>query len=49
MITYLAGILGAALLFAVFAALRPRDKSCSGGGCIGCTHDGACATKGEPR
>jgi hypothetical protein len=45
MMTTIAGIAGAALLFGLFALLRPRDKSCTGGGCIGCTGDGACATK----
>lgn len=35
------GILGPALLFGLFAALRPRDRGCSGS-CLGCTRNGAC-------
>ena len=46
MITTIAGVAGAALLFGLFSLLRPRDKSCGGGSCIGCTGDGACETKG---
>jgi hypothetical protein len=46
MITTIAGIAGAALLFGLFSLFRPRDKSCSGGGCIGCIGDGACERKG---
>ncbi len=49
MMTTIAGIAGAALLFGLFTLLRPRDKSCSGGGCIGCTGDGACDAKREAR
>lgn len=45
MITTIAGVVGAALLFGLFTLLRPRDKSCSGGGCIGCTGDGKCDAK----
>jgi hypothetical protein len=41
---WLVGILGSALLFGLFAALRPRDKGCSGS-CIGCTRDGACESR----
>lgn len=41
MITTIAGIAGAALLFGLFALLRPRDKGCTGS-CIGCTGKGAC-------
>ena len=39
--TYLAGVIGAALLFGIFALLRPREAGCSGH-CVGCTRDGAC-------
>ena len=45
MITALVGIIGAAVLFGVFTALRPRDRDdgCTGQGtCVGCTRDGAC-------
>ena len=46
--TTIIGVLGAAILFGLFAALRPRDKSCTGH-CIGCTRDGACESKGTRR
>ena len=50
MTTTIVGVLGAAILFGLFALLRPRDKSCAGsGGCIGCTRDGACERGGERR
>lgn len=42
MMTTIAGVLGAALLFGVFAALRPRDKDGCTGNCAACTHDHAC-------
>ena len=48
MMTTIGGVIGAAILFGLFAALRPRDKSCSGG-CIGCTRDGACDSEGTKR
>ena len=44
MMTTIAGVAGAALLFGLFTLLRPRDKSCTGG-CIGCTGDGGCDAK----
>ena len=45
--TVIVGVVGAALLFGLFAMLRPRDKQCSGGHCIGCTGDGACEARAE--
>lgn len=50
--TYVVGVIGAALLFAFFAMLRPRDAGCTGQ-CAGCTGEGACEAKraaagGEP-
>jgi hypothetical protein len=45
MMTTIAGVAGAALLFGLFTLLRSRDKSCNGGGCIGCMGDGACDAK----
>ena len=42
--TYIVGVIGAALLFGLFAVLRPRDASCDGQ-CIGCARDGPCAAK----
>ena len=45
MMTAIAGIAGAALLFGLFTLLRPRDKSCTGS-CIGCTGDGGCEARG---
>jgi hypothetical protein len=46
--TVIAGILGAALLFGLFTALRPRDRGGEGctGNCVGCTRDRACESKG---
>lgn len=44
--TYVIGILGAALLFGVYTALRPRDRDCNGGGCGAC--DGACGRQEHP-
>ena len=40
--TWIVGVIGAALLFGLFSALRPRDAGCAGH-CAGCTGDGACA------
>ena len=49
MITTIGAIAIAALLFGVFAALRPHDRSgkvgCTGD-CGACTNDRACETKG---
>ena len=44
MITVMAGIIGAAALFGLFTALRPRDRADDGctGNCVGCTRNGAC-------
>jgi attachment p12 family protein len=45
----IAGIAIAALLFGIFTALRPSDRSgkvgCTGN-CGACTNDGACESKG---
>ena len=46
--TYVAGVIGAALLFGIFAMLRPRDSAGCSGQCVGCTRDGACEA-GEAR
>ena len=43
--TWVAGVLGAALLFGAFAMLRPRETACTGH-CVGCTRDGACGRRG---
>ena len=43
-VTYIVGVIGAALLFALFTLLRPGDKRCAGQ-CVGCTRDGACDAK----
>ena len=47
--TLIVGVLGAAALFAVFAALRPNDRGGCTGQCPGCTRDGACESKGANR
>lgn len=44
--TYVVGMIGAALLFGVFAMLRPREEGCTGH-CVGCTRDRACERKRE--
>ena len=44
--TVIVGVIGAAVLFGLFAMLRQNDKGCTGQ-CIGCTRDGACESKGE--
>ena len=48
MMTAIAGIAIAALLFGIFTVLRPGDRSgkvgCAGN-CGACTNDGACETK----
>ena len=44
--TWVVGIIVAALLFALFAAIRPVDRSCRGG-CIGCARLGACRSSGD--
>ncbi len=43
--TTIIGVVGAALLFGLFAMLRPRKSACSGH-CIGCTGDNACEKDG---
>jgi hypothetical protein len=49
MMPVIGGIAIAALLFGLFTALRPNDRSgrvgCSGD-CGACTNDGACDSKG---
>ena len=49
MTTTIVGIAIAALLFGIFAALRPSDRAgrvgCTGD-CGACTRDGACESKG---
>ena len=49
MTTTIAGIAMAALLFGLFAVLRPSDRSgkvgCTGD-CGACSRDGACESKG---
>ena len=42
--TVIVGIVGAAVLFGVFAMLRPSEKGCTGG-CASCTRDGACESR----
>lgn len=42
--TYIVGIIGAAVLFGAFAMLRPGDTGCTGQ-CVGCTRDGACESR----
>ena len=42
--TYIVGIIGAALLFGAFALLRPSEAGCTGH-CVGCARDGACKSR----
>ena len=44
--TYVVGVIGAALLFGLFALLRPSDTGagCTGH-CVGCTRDGECESR----
>ena len=44
--TYIVGVIGAALLFGIFALLRPREEGCTGQ-CAGCTRDGACERRAD--
>jgi hypothetical protein len=44
--TYLVGVIGAALLAGLLAVLRPSAGDCGGGRCAGCTGDKACTLKG---
>jgi len=46
--TVIVGVLGAALLFGLFTALRPSDNACAGN-CAVCTRDGKCETNGVNR
>ena len=48
MMTTIAGVIGAALLFGLFTMLRPGDKSCTGN-CVGCGRGQACDSKGAKR
>lgn len=47
MTTTIVAVITTALLFGLFAILRPRDRdgACTGG-CAGCTGQGACESKG---
>ena len=45
--TYVVGVIGAALLSGLFTMLRPSDAACTGH-CAGCTRDSACRSKAEP-
>ena len=47
--TTIVGVIGAALLFGLFSALRPRDKDGCDGRCVGCTGDGGCESRGAKR
>ena len=42
--TYVVGVIAAAVLFGVFTMLRPREEACTGH-CAGCTGDGACTSR----
>lgn len=42
--TYIVGIIGAAVLFGAFAMLRQNDAGCTGQ-CVGCTRDGVCKSR----
>ena len=44
--TYIVGVIGAAVLFGIFALLRPRPAGCTGH-CDGCTRDGACEGRAD--
>ena len=48
--TVIVGVVGAAILFGLFAWLRPGDsgRGCTGH-CAGCTRDGACQSEGAKR
>jgi len=46
--TVIVGVLGAALLFGLYTALRPSDDGCTGQ-CVGCKGDGKCETNGVNR
>lgn len=42
--TYVVGVIGAALIFGLFAMLRPREAGCTGQ-CAGCTGEEGCVNK----
>ena len=44
--TVIVGVIGAALLFAVFTVVRPSDNRGCTGHCAGCTGDSACESDG---
>ncbi|HKG93678.1 MAG TPA: hypothetical protein VKA84_17355 [Gemmatimonadaceae bacterium] len=44
--TYIVGVIGAALLAGLLAVLRPAGGGC-GNPCAGCTGNGACKAKGQ--
>jgi hypothetical protein len=46
-VTYVVGVLVAAVLFGLFTAVGRSDKGCDGQ-CVGCTRDGACEREGRP-
>ena len=46
--TVILGVVGMAVLFGVYAMLRPRQSACTGH-CVGCTGDNACEKDGEKR
>jgi len=45
--TTIIGVVLAALLFGLFALLRPNDRSGCTGSCPGCTRDGACTKESK--
>ena len=47
--TTIVGVLGAAVLFGLFALLRPNDRSGCTGTCPGCKRDGACSSRETKR
>ena len=47
--TVIIGVIGAAVLFGVFAMLRPREDAGCTGHCAGCTGDGGCENDGVRR
>ena len=47
--TTILGVIGAALLFGLFSALRPRDRDGCDGRCVGCAGDRECASRRAER
>jgi hypothetical protein len=45
--TVIVGVVGAAVLFGLYTALRPSETRGCTGHCAGCTGDGACESRGE--